>query len=113
MPGFNVSVRPIIADTEGAAWEKANRILGAMNVAMAEAAGRGGSAPSDNAGKRPARFALESDIHDERLWMPIAATGALGNTVVSPCTSEQVTESQPSNTTGWEFARSSSAASTR
>src|SRR6185312_524303 len=32
VPGFNVSVRPIIADTEGAAWDKANRILGAMTT---------------------------------------------------------------------------------
>src|SRR5271169_3385363 len=30
-PGFNVSVRPIIAATEGAAWDKANKILGAMS----------------------------------------------------------------------------------
>jgi alkanesulfonate monooxygenase SsuD/methylene tetrahydromethanopterin reductase-like flavin-dependent oxidoreductase (luciferase family) len=29
-PGFNVSLRPIIADTEGAAWDKANRILANM-----------------------------------------------------------------------------------
>jgi alkanesulfonate monooxygenase len=40
------------------------------------------------------RFALESDIHDERLWMPIAkATGALGNTSCLVGTPEQVTES--------------------
>src|SRR3984893_8559448 len=29
-PGFNVSVRPIIAATEGAAWDKANKIIAAM-----------------------------------------------------------------------------------
>src|SRR5271170_1520115 len=29
-PGFNVSVRPIIAPTEGAAWDKANKILAGM-----------------------------------------------------------------------------------
>ena len=32
-PGFNVSVRPIIAATEGAAWDKANKILAAMTGA--------------------------------------------------------------------------------
>ena len=33
----------------------------------------GGLSPSvDNAGKRLMRFAMEQDIHDERLWMPIA-----------------------------------------
>jgi hypothetical protein len=26
--------------------------------------------PVDNAGKRLMRFAMEQDIHDERLWMP-------------------------------------------
>lgn len=39
------------------------------------------------------RFALESDVHDERLWMPIArATGALGNTSCLVGTAEQVAE---------------------
>ena len=39
------------------------------------------------------RFALESDVHDERLWMPIArATGALGNTSCLVGTPEQVAE---------------------
>ena len=89
-PGFNVSVRPIIAATEGAAWDKANRILANMT-------GKGwsrqeeASGPVDNAGKRLMSFALESDIHDERLWMPIArATGALGNTSCLVGTAEQV-----------------------
>ena len=93
-PGFNVSVRPIIAATEGAAWDKANKILAAMT-------GEGGkkgwsrqeaaAGPVDNAGKRLMSFALESDIHDERLWMPIArATGALGNTSCLVGTAEQV-----------------------
>jgi alkanesulfonate monooxygenase len=39
------------------------------------------------------RFALERDVHDERLWMPIArATGALGNTSCLVGTPEQVAE---------------------
>ena len=38
-------------------------------------------------------FALESDIHDQRLWMPITrATGALGNTSCLVGTAEQVAE---------------------
>ena len=45
------------------------------------------------ASKRLMRFALERDIHDERLWMPIAwATGALGNTSCLVGTPEQVAE---------------------
>jgi len=93
-PGFNVSVRPIIAATEGAAWDKANKILAAMTGgnkgwSRQEAA----SGPVDNAGKRLMSFALKSDIHDERLWMPIArVTGALGNTSCLVGTPEQVAE---------------------
>jgi len=49
------------------------------------------SGPVDNAGKRLMSFALERDVHDERLWMPIArATGALGNTSCLVGTPEQV-----------------------
>ncbi len=92
--GFNVSVRPIIADTEGAAWDKANRILGAMNAAKGWRRQEEATGPTDNAGKRLMEFALESDIHDERLWMPIAkATGALGNTSCLVGTPEQVAAS--------------------
>ena len=96
MPGFNVSVRPIIAASEGAAWDKANKILAAMT---GESGKKGWSrqeataGPVDNAGRRLMSFALESDVHDERLWMPIArATGALGNTSCLVGTAEQVAE---------------------
>src|SRR6266568_8510619 len=49
------------------------------------------SGPVDDAGKRLMGFALERDVHDERLWMPIAeATGAMGNTSCLVGTPEQV-----------------------
>src|SRR5579864_214585 len=93
VPGFNVSVRPIIAVSEGAAWDKANRILAAMNETKGWRRQEESAGPVDNAGKRLMRFALESDIHDERLWMPIArATGALGNTSCLVGTAEQVAD---------------------
>ena len=93
VPGFNVSVRPVIAESEGAAWDKANRILAAMNEPKGWKRQEESTGPVDNAGKRLMRFALESDIHDERLWMPIArATGALGNTSCLVGTPEQVAE---------------------
>jgi len=92
-PGFNVSVRPIIAPSEGAAWDKANRILATMK-GKGWSRQEGAAGPVDNAGKRLMRFAVESDVHDERLWMPIArATGALGNTSCLVGTAEQVAES--------------------
>jgi alkanesulfonate monooxygenase len=91
--GFNVSVRPIIAASEDAAWDKANKILSAMTGAKGWSRQEAMSGPVDNAGKRLMNFALERDIHDERLWMPIArATGALGNTSCLVGTPEQVAQ---------------------
>jgi alkanesulfonate monooxygenase len=44
--------------------------------------------------KRLLDFANESDLHDERLWMPLAAaTGASGNTSALVGTAEQVADS--------------------
>jgi alkanesulfonate monooxygenase len=92
-PGFNVSLRPIVAKREGDAWDKANRILAAMTGKKGWARQEEATGPVDNAGKRLMRFAQESDVHDERLWMPIArATGALGNTSCLVGTPEQVAE---------------------
>jgi alkanesulfonate monooxygenase len=92
-PRFNVSVRPIIAAREGDAWDKANRILAAMTGKKGWSRQEDVTAPVDNAGKRLMHFAMERDIHDERLWMPIArATGALGNTSCLVGTPEQVAE---------------------
>src|SRR3984893_10943471 len=69
--GFNVSVRPIIAASEGAAWDKANRILAGVSGNKGWSRQEAMSGPVDNAGRRLMSFALESDVHDERLWMPI------------------------------------------
>jgi alkanesulfonate monooxygenase len=92
-PGFNVSVRPIIAATEDAAWDKARAILAAMTGARGWSRQEAAEGPVDNAGRRLMSFALESDVHDERLWMPIArATGALGNTSCLVGTPEQVAD---------------------
>jgi alkanesulfonate monooxygenase len=92
-PGFNVSLRPIIAAREGDAWDKANRILAAMTGKKGWSRQEEATGPVDNAGKRLMGFAMEQDVHDERLWMPIArVTGALGNTSCLVGTPEQVAE---------------------
>jgi alkanesulfonate monooxygenase len=91
--GFNMSVRPIIAATEGAAWDRAKRILDGMTGKLGWARQEGARAPVDNAGRRQFAFAQEKDVHDERLWMGITrATGALGNTSCLVGTAEQVTD---------------------
>ena len=92
-PGFNVSLRPIVAQSEGAAWDKANKILAAMTGKKGWSRQEAMTGPVDNAGRRLMSFALERDVHDERLWMPIArATGALGNTSCLVGTPEQVAQ---------------------
>jgi alkanesulfonate monooxygenase len=93
-PGFNVSVRPIIAGSEAAAWDKANKVLAAITGKKGWSRQEAASGPVDNAGRRLMSFALQSDVHDERLWMPIArVTGALGNTSCLVGTAEQVARS--------------------
>ncbi len=92
---FNMSVRPIIAETEAAAWDKAQRILSGMTGKLGwsrqEAGEDGVKKPVDNAGRRQFAFAEERDVHDERLWMGITkATGALGNTSCLVGTPSQV-----------------------
>ena len=94
--GFNMSVRPIIAATKGAAWDKATRILSGMtgSLGWSRQEREGVRAPVDNAGRRQFALAQEKDVHDERLWMGITkATGALGNTSCLVGTAEQVADS--------------------
>lgn len=90
-PGFNASFRPIIAETEQAAWDKANRILAGMAGKKGWARQEDTGKPVDNAGRRVYDFALRQEVYDTCLWMGIAkATGALGNTSCLVGTPEQV-----------------------
>ncbi|QQS11198.1 MAG: LLM class flavin-dependent oxidoreductase [Rhodospirillales bacterium] len=94
VPGFNMSFRPIVADTEDAAWARARRILEGVRR-QADAAGFGATKdkPLDHSARRLLDFAAEGEVHDARLWMPIAeATGAVGNTSCLVGTAEQVAD---------------------
>jgi len=85
-PRFNVSFRPIIADTEGAAWDKANKILADL-----KASGTMPVKPQDKSAERLVALAKRGDVHDERLWMPVAeAAAGKGNTSCLVGTPEQV-----------------------
>src|SRR3546814_1148017 len=59
--GFNMSVRPIVAPTEGEAWDKARHILAGMGgkLGWARQESEGVRAPVDNAGRRQFAFAEE------------------------------------------------------
>jgi alkanesulfonate monooxygenase len=83
---FNMSLRPIMAPTEGEAWDKAHHLL-------ADVERKTGAAPQPGnySSERLLGFAARGDVHDERLWMGIArATGAPGNTSCLVGTPEQV-----------------------
>jgi alkanesulfonate monooxygenase len=113
---FSLSLRPIIADSEDEAWEKAEWIAeetaARIELAKARMAGQkdsyeglGGqrnatfSVDRDTSGttsvgrKRLIEMSADKDVYDERLWMKVAnLTGAAGNSTALVGTPEQVAE---------------------
>jgi alkanesulfonate monooxygenase len=87
-PTFSLSTRPILAATEGEAWDRAKAILDRVLL------NRGGAvAPTrQNVGsQRLLRAAAEAEVHDTCLWMSLAvATGAQGNSTALVGTPEAV-----------------------
>ena len=87
-PTFSLSTRPILAATEGEAWDRARAILDRV------LANRGGApAPQrQNVGsQRLLQAAAEADVHDTCLWTSLAAaTGAQGNSTALVGTPETV-----------------------
>ena len=92
---FSVSVRPILGDTEGEAWERAKGILERVKSSVGDTIGPAKPARLQSEGaRRLLDFAAKGEVHDQRLWMPIAAaTGAAGSTTALVGTAEQVAES--------------------
>lgn len=91
---FSVSFRPILAETEGQAWDRAERILSETRR-LREQAGwsRGGPQQSEGA-RRLLKVAERGDVVDERrLWTAIAKeTGARSNSTALVGTPEQVAQ---------------------
>ena len=87
-PTFSLSTRPILAATEGKAWDRARAILERVLIS------RGGApAPKrQNVGsQRLLRAAAEAEVHDTCLWTSLAAaTGAQGNSTALVGTPETV-----------------------
>ena len=91
---FSLSLRLILGVTEAEAWDKAHDYLERI---VAHRDGRRVIAddkrPAAEGSRRLLEFAAEKELHDKRLWTPIAAaTGAGGNTTALVGTPEQVTE---------------------
>ena len=92
---FSLSVRPILAATEEKAWQRAGEILNRVKAATAGQIAPGQSARPQSVGsRRLLNFAAQGDIHDERLWLPVAAaSGAAGSTTCLVGTPAQVADS--------------------
>src|SRR6266852_5796795 len=90
LPRFSVSLRPIIAPTEAQAWAKARTILEQVQTKQGQ---RAVPQPEAVGARRLVDFAQQADVHDKRLWTPIAAAvGGQGNTTALVGTPEQVAE---------------------
>jgi alkanesulfonate monooxygenase len=93
-PGFSLSLRPIIADTEEAAWKRADEVVEIVREIRAKA----GVATADhspvNAGsQRLLQTAAQGYRADTRLWTGLAAVGgAGGNSTGLVGTPEQVAD---------------------
>lgn len=97
-PRFSLSLRPILAPTEDAAWAKADALLARATELRADAPTRhvatGGSANPPNEGSRRLLAAAEQGSRlDQRLWTGMAKlTGAAGNSTSLVGTADQVAE---------------------
>lgn len=91
-PRISVSFRPIVASTEAKAWERARTILASVQERGAVRAA--GPMRSQAVGsRRLVEFAQQAEVHDKRLWTPIAAAvGGAGNTTALVGTPDQVAE---------------------
>jgi len=90
---FSVSLRPIAADTEDAAWARAREILERTQERAGEYVGLRDTRQAEGS-QRLLRYAAEKDLHDKRLWTALSkATGAAGNSTALVGSYEQVAES--------------------
>ena len=94
-PRISVSFRPILGETEAAAWERAGSILAGVEAdRKTSGVGTITSRHQSEGARRLLALAAQAEVHDERLWMPVAAaTGAAGNTSALVGTAKQVAES--------------------
>lgn len=92
-PRFSLSLRPIVADTEDAAWARADQILEQARV-LQEASGFTRPAEVPNEGSRRLLAAAAQGTRlDKRLWTGIAALGgARGNSTSLVGTPDQVAD---------------------
>ena len=87
-PTFSLSTRPILAASEGQAWDRARTIL---ERALANRGGAPAPQRQNVGSKRLLQAAAEAEVHDTCLWTALAAaTGAPGNSTALVGTPEAV-----------------------
>lgn len=93
-PGFSVSLRPIIADTEEAAWKRADEIVERVRDLRSSAGLKiDEHAPGNVGSQRLLETAAQGYRTDKRLWTGLAAiAGAQGNSTGLVGTPEQVAD---------------------
>ena len=90
---FSLSLRPILADTEEAAWAKANAILERTKEIAGETGFRRSKEPENAGSHRLLAAAAQGARLDKRLWTELAAfTGAKGNSTSLVGTPDQVAD---------------------
>lgn len=96
-PAFSLSLRPILADTEEAAWAKADAIHQKAKALLDKTGFRRGDLPNNEGARRLIAIADaaadKGHRHDKRLWTAIAGlTGAKGNSTSLVGTPDQVAD---------------------
>lgn len=98
-PRFSLSLRPILAETEDAAWAKAARILEQAKALRAAGGGQklvntlNDGQPQNEGSRRLLAAAAQGARLDKRLWTELAQlTGANGNSTSLVGTPDQVAE---------------------
>ena len=91
---FSVSFRPVLAETEAAAWDRADRILEIMKASRATGIlGPGKGEPGAIGSQRLLEAAARGKRVDKCLWTePAVLTGARGNSTALVGTPEQVAD---------------------
>lgn len=93
-PRFSLSLRPILAETEEAAWAKADAILEKAKALQDQTGYRRTAEPINEGSKRLLAAAAKGPRLDKRLWTGIAQlSGAKGNSTSLVGTPAQVAES--------------------
>jgi alkanesulfonate monooxygenase len=91
---FSLSMRPVLAATEEAAWQRADRIIERIRDLRGNGIGRFNAKPESIGSKRLLDAAAGGKVRDKRLWTEVAAAvGAGSNTTSLVGTPEQVADS--------------------